>query len=265
MENWQEWGHLGLRWLHVFMAVLWIGQTWLFTFLDRCFEDATENPDGKVFMVHSGGFYQVEKKRVLLPLPKTLHWFKWEAGLTWITGALLLLIVYYWGGLMLDPESTMTETRAALQAAGVIVAAWIVYDRVASVAEGRFETPAAVALYFAILGVASYYSTFLTGRATFMHVGALMGTLMTANVWLRIIPGQRDMVRALAAGGEPDRAKGATAKLRSKHNTFMVIPVILTMIGSHFPTTTYGSENPIRTLAVLILVGFAAAAFIRKR
>jgi uncharacterized membrane protein len=98
-----------------------------------------------------------------------------------------------------------------------------------------------------------------------MHVGALMGTIMTANVWDRIIPGQRDMVRALSEGRDPDFAKGATAKLRSKHNTFLVIPVLLTMIGSHFPTTTYGAENPVRTLAVLILVGFAAAAFIRRR
>ena len=96
-------------------------------------------------------------------------------------------------------------------------------------------------------------------------VGALMGTLMAANVWVRIIPGQRDMVAALQEGREPDFARGARAKLRSKHNTFMVIPVVLTMIGSHFPTTTYGAENPVRALAILILVGFGAAAIIRQR
>lgn len=262
--EWNEWLQLFLRWFHIFAAILWIGQTWLFTFLDRAFENAEENPGGQVFMVHSGGFYVVEKHRTFAAMPKTLHWFQWEAAFTLLSGIALLTLVYWMGGLMVaDPEHS--SGRAIAIAIGVLVAGWLVYDQLWLRAMGRFDTAAIVVSYVLLAGVGAWLLTVMSPRAAYMHVGALMGLIMASNVLERIIPAQKKMVAAVAAGQTPDPVLVATAKGRSKHNTFLVLPVVFTMIGGHFPTVSYGSEHPLLVLAALILVGWGAAFVLRKR
>jgi uncharacterized membrane protein len=257
--------NLGLRWAHVFTGILWIGQTWLFLWLDHRFEDGAENPGGRVHIVHSGGFYVVEKQRVLEAMPKTLHWFKWEAALTWLTGLGLLLLVYYRGELLVAPDGPYPARAAAALGLGSLIVGWLVYDQLWMRLEGRAEALAA-ALSYALVVMAGFgFARVMSGRAAWMHVGALLGTLMAANVWERIIPGQRLMVNALTAGTPPDLAVGERAKQRSKHNTFMVVPLVLIMLSNHFPTLTYGHARAPFVLAFVLLAGAALAAFLRRR
>jgi uncharacterized membrane protein len=254
-----------LRWAHVFAGILWIGQTWLFLWLDQRFGDESENPGGRVHMVHSGGFYVVEKRRVLEAMPKTLHWFKWEAALTWLTGLALLLVVYYRGGLLVNADSELSTTWAMAIGLGVLPLGWLVYDQLWVRAEGRAESLAAVISYALVVAAGLGLSRWMSGRAAWMHTGSLLGTLMAANVWLRIIPGQRAMVTAIESGRPPDVSLGDRAKQRSKHNTFMVVPLVLIMLSNHFPTATYGHKHGPWVLAVLLLAGAAVASILRKR
>jgi uncharacterized membrane protein len=260
-----EWANLLLRWLHVFVGILWIGQTWLFMWLDRRLEDAEENPGGRLFMVHSGGFYVVEKRPGLEALPRTLHWFKWEAALTWLTGLALLAVVYYSGGLMREVDARISEGAAIALGLILLPVAWLVYDSLWRALAGRAEAAGAVASFLLIVGTAWALGKVFSARAAYMHVGAMLGTLMVANVWERIIPAQRAMVDAIAAGRPPDLRLGAQAKARSKHNTFMVIPVVLIMLSSHFPTITFGHAHAWAMLGGLTLLGWGIAALARTR
>lgn len=258
----QEWLNLALRWTHVFAGIMWVGATYYFTWLDRRFH--TTDPD-QVWMVHSGGFYVVNKTG--RPSPShTLHWFRWEAAMTWLSGIPLLLLVYYHGGLLLDGDPAKPSFAvAAAVGIGVIVVGWIVYDLLWLSPLARSE-PLAVAISYALIVALSWGLTrVMSPRAAYMHVGAVLGTLMAANVWMRIIPAQKKMVAAAQAGGEPDQRLAERAKFRSKHNTYMVIPVVLIMISNHFPVTTYGHRYNWAVLAVLTLVGWGAAHVIRKQ
>ncbi len=244
----QEWLNLAVRWFHVFAGILWIGATWYFTWLDRRFH--TTDPD-QVWMVHSGGFYRVEK--VSKPAEgHTLHWFKWEAALTWISGVLLLVIVYYLGGLM--PERHSIAIGVAF-----IVVSWFVYDLVLA----RDNRVAMVAGWLLIMASTYGLDRVMSQRGAFMHVGAAMGTMMAANVWVRILPAQRQMVRVAKEGGEPDQRLAERAKNRSKHNTFLIMPVLLVMISSHFPVATYGNPYNWLILGLLTIAGWIAAHIVR--
>ena len=260
-----EWLNLLLRWGHVFAGILWIGQTWLFLWMDLRFEDKDENPGGQLFMVHSGGFYVVEKQKALATLPKTLHWFKWEAGLTWLTGLALLLLVYYRGGLLVAGDSEVAPKAAMIVGLGLLPLAWIVYDQIWQRFSGRADAAGMAVSFLLIVGVAFGLTRVLSERAAWMHVGAMLGTLMASNVWLRIIPAQEEMVASIRDGRPPDASLGERAKERSRHNTFMVVPLLLIMLSNHFPTITYGQKYSWAALAVVILGGWAAAAFLRKR
>lgn len=249
----QEWLNLALRWTHVFAGIMWVGATYYFTWLDRRFH--TTDPD-QVWMVHSGGFYVVNKTRK--PSPEhTLHWFKWEAGLTWLTGFPLLILVYYLGGLLVTEQN---YTIAAAWGIGVLVLGWVLYDLLWM---SPLPEPLLIVVSFAgIVGLAWWLPHVMSPRAAYMHVGALLGTLMAANVWMRIIPAQKKMVADVNAGREPDPRLADRAKFRSKHNTYMVIPVVFIMMNYHFPTVTMGYDW--KMLAVLTLVGWGAAHVIRK-
>ncbi len=256
--------NLALRWAHVFAGILWIGQTWLFLWLDRRLENAEENPGGRVYMVHSGGFYVVEKQHGPRTLPRTLHWFKWEAGITWLTGVGLLLLVYYRGGLLVTPDGPYSATQAGAVGLLGILAGWVAYDQLWC----RLETRPALATglsYLLAIGFVFGFAHVMSGRAAWMHVGALLGTLMNANVWERIIPGQARMVKAIAAGQTPDPVPGERAKQRSKHNTFMVVPLVLIMVSNHFPTATYGHAASPWILAVVLVAGGLLAGVLRAR
>ncbi|HEV8384249.1 MAG TPA: urate hydroxylase PuuD, partial [Candidatus Acidoferrales bacterium] len=178
---------------------------------------------------------------------------------------LLLGIVYYMGGALVDPDvAQWTPWQATGIGLGAIIAGWVVYDLLWSSPLAKHETLGAVISYALIVAAAYGLSRVFSGRGAYIHVGAILGTLMTLNVWMRILPAQKKMVAALAAGRAPDLTLGARAKQRSKHNTFMVVPVVFTMISNHFPIATYGDKYAWIILVVLVLVGWGAAAAIRR-
>jgi uncharacterized membrane protein len=254
-----EWLNLALRWFHVFAAILWIGQTWFFTWLDRRFHSADE-----VWMVHSGGFYHVAKKNAP-DLTRTLYWFRWEALLTWISGFLLLVLLYYMGGLMVDKTiADITNMRAVLIGLALLPVGWLVYELLWSSPLGRNERIGTVLSLLLIVGLTYALTRVISSRAAYMHVGALLGTLMTANVWMRILPAQRQMIAAARDGGIPDQRLADRAKTRSKHNTFMVMPVVFIMLSSHFPVSTYGHKYNWLILGFLTIAGWIAAKIVRE-
>jgi len=217
-------------------------------------------------MVHSGGFYVVEKRKVPDELSRKLHWFRWEAATTWISGALLLVLMFYLGGgALVDPDISSISVGAAI-ALGValLVGGWLVYDLLMLSPLGRSELGFAAVAYVLIVGIAYGLTHVLSGRAAYIHMGAMFGTIMAANVWMRILPAQRKMIAAIREGRTPDQKLAAQAKLRSKQNTFIVVPVVFLMISNHFAGVTYGERNNWLILSILILLGWIAAKLIRR-
>jgi uncharacterized membrane protein len=260
-----EWLNLVVRWVHVFAAILWVGTTYYFTWLDGQFRRASGDNASRVWMVHSGGFYTVEKQKSLGVPPSEVHWFRWEAMITWLSGLTLLVLVFYAGGLTVDPVSAPVSEPIAI-AVGVasLFIGWIVYDLLAGSALARREALFGAVAFAGVVIVMTLLSQVLSTRATYIHVGALFGTIMALNVWERILPPQRRMIAAAARGEPIDASLGAGAKYRSKHNTFMAVPTAFIMISSHFPTATYGHRHGLIILAVLILVGWVGAAVLRR-
>ncbi|HEY8132556.1 MAG TPA: urate hydroxylase PuuD [Thermoanaerobaculia bacterium] len=256
-----EWLNLAIRWTHVFAGIMWIGQTYFFTWLDH-----TLNEEGHVWMVHSGGFYVVEKQGAGVLLPQKLHWFKWEAALTWISGVLLLILVYYAGGLMVDDSvRQMSVSTAVALSVILIIVSWFVYDLL-WISPLQKNEAAGIAISYILLVAAIYgVSRLFSGRAAYMQIGAMLGTFMAANVWVRILPAQRQLIAAAQEGRQPDLRLADRAKQRSKQNTFMVLPVVFIMISNHFPVATYGNRYNWIILAALVLVGWGAAKVIRSR
>lgn len=260
-----EWLNLLLRWFHVFAGILWIGTTYYFAWLDARLTEEERAAGGgeaaQVWMVHSGGFYVVEKRKV--PGARELHWFRWEAALTWLSGFLLLALVYYLGGALTDPDVTTNAAGIAISV-GALVAGWVVYDLLAHTPLGKNDLAFAAAAYALTVGSAYGLSRYLSGRATYIQIGAMFGTVMAANVWMRILPAQRRMIAATKRGEQFDAKLGARAKQRSKHNSFMVVPLVFTMISNHFPAATYGRSDNWLILSILILIGWVAAKFLRR-
>ena len=266
-----EWLNLIFRWIHVFAGIMWVGTTYYFTWLDARLteeEKAVANTAGaaQIWMVHSGGFYVVEKRKVPDLISRTLHWFRWEAGTTWLSGFALLVLVYYLGGgALVDPDVYDISVGAAVAiGVGTLVGGWVVYDLMMLSPLRRNEQAFAVIAFVMIVGVTYGLTRTFSGRAAYIHVGAILGTIMAANVWMRILPAQKKMIAAINEGRKPDEALSAQAKLRSKQNTFMAVPVVFIMISNHFPGVTYGERHNWVVLSILILVGWLAAKFIRR-
>ncbi len=260
--------NLALRWTHVLTAVLWVGQTFLFTWLDAQFRrpaGADRAADEPVWMVHSGGFYRVEK--IVRPdrLPDPLHWTRWESLLTWVSGFALLLLMYTFGGLLLPAGSSTGWAMAMALSLGSLVVGWLVYDFLWSSPLGRREPLAATISLLLLIGLAWALMQVLSARAAWFHVGAMLGGLMTSNVWMRILPPQRRMVAAVAAGTPLDPALGFGAKQRSRHNTFIVLPVLLIMLSNHFPTLSYAHRHAWAMLGVWVLLGWAIRVAMMRR
>ncbi len=197
-------------------------------------------------------------------MPEKLHWFRWEAAITWITGLLLFGLVYYHGGLMVSLEDArLSPAAAAWLSVGLIVASVPVYD-VVSFKLLKNETIGIVVSFVLVTALAWFLSRYFTGRAAYLQLGAMLGTIMAANVWMRILPAQRRMVAALKEGKEPNQVEALRAKTCSKHNTFLVVPVVFIMISNHFPTITYGQRYNWIVLSGLVLAGWIAAKFIRR-
>ena len=265
-----EWLNLIARWVHVFAGIMWVGTTYYFTWLDaRLSEEekamrATGAP-AQLWMVHSGGFYVVEKRKVPDELSRKLHWFRWEAATTWLSGFALLIIVFYLGGgALVDRDVSEIGLGAAVGVGiGALVFGWLIYDLLMISPLGRNEKLFGVIAYILIVGTAYGLTRVLSGRTAYIHVGAIFGTIMAANVWMRILPAQKRMIEAIKAGKQPDEGLAAQAKLRSKQNTFMAVPVVFLMISNHYGANTTGGYDWIH-LAVLVPVGWLAAKFIRR-
>jgi len=266
-----EWLNLLLRWTHVFAGIMWVGTTYYFTWLDARLteeEKAALNTGttAQVWMVHSGGFYVVERRKMPDLVSRTLHWFRWEAGMTWLSGfALLVLIYYLGGGALIDPDVRDLSLGVAVALGiGIIFACGFVYDMMMLSPLGRNEKLFAAIAYVLIVVVAFGLTRVFSARAAYIHLGAIFGTIMAANVWMHILPSQKRMIAALKEGRKPDERLSAQAKLRSKQNTFMAVPVVFIMISNHFPGVTYGDRYNWIILSVLVLVGWIAAKFIRR-
>jgi len=265
-----EWLSLIARWIHVFAGIMWVGTTFYFTWLDARLtaeEKAARATGGaaQLWMVHSGGFYVVEKRKKPDELSRKLHWFRWEAGTTWLSGMALLIIVYYLGGgALVDRDVSDISLGAAVGVGvGALVFGWLIYDLLMISPLGRDEKLFAVVAYLLVVGTSYGLSRVLSGRAVYIHVGAIFGTIMAANVWMRILPAQRKMIEAIKAGQKPDERLAAQAKLRSKQNTFMAVPLVFLMISNHYGGNTTGGYDWTH-LMVLIPVGWLAAKFIRR-
>jgi uncharacterized membrane protein len=266
-----EWLNLLIRWIHVFAGIMWVGTTYYFTWLDARLteeEKAALNTGNtaQVWMVHSGGFYVVERRKVPDLVSRTLHWFRWEAGTTWLSGFALLILVYYiGGGALIDPDvRELSHLTAVAIGIGVILVGGTVYDLMMLSPLGRNNKAFTVVAYILIVALTFGLTNVLSARAAYIHVGALFGTIMAANVWMHILPAQKRMIAALKEGRKPDERHAAQAKLRSKQNTFMAVPVVFIMISSHFPGVTYGDRYNWAILSGLILAGWIAAKFIRR-
>ena len=265
-----EWLSLIARWIHVFAGIMWVGTTYYFTWLDARLteeEKAVRAAGGtpQLWMVHSGGFYVVEKRKVPDELSRKLHWFRWEAGTTWLSGMALLIIVYYLGGGALIDRDVSDISLGAAVGVGVasLIFGWLIYDLLMISPLGRNEKLFAVVAYVLVVGTAYGLSRVLSGRAVYIHMGAIFGTIMAANVWMRILPAQRKMIEAIKSGQKPDERLAGQAKLRSKQNTFMAVPLVFLMISNHYGGNTTGGYDWIHMI-VLIPVGWLAAKFIRR-
>jgi len=266
----REWLNLGARWFHVFAGIMWVGQTYYFTWLDAQFlkmerKAAAGGAAPAVWMVHSGGFYAVEKQKSLGVSAAPVRWFRWEALMTWLGGMVLLVLVYYLGSGLIDPDVADISKEAGIAIGlGALVAGWFIYDLAVKSPLGRSQAAFAAFGLIATAAVSWGLMHVFSGRAAYIHVGAIFGTIMTANVWFRILPAQRKMIVAAAAGEKFDPALGAQAKLRSKHNTFMAVPVVFLMLSNHYPVATYGNRYGWLVLMVLIVLGWIAANIIRE-
>ncbi|HEU4993869.1 MAG TPA: urate hydroxylase PuuD [Gemmatimonadaceae bacterium] len=252
------------RWVHVIAGIMWIGNSMLFNWLDRNLRPRSE-PDsyGDIWLIHSGGFYLVEKnKGERVPggvrLPNPLHWFKWQAYTTWLTGAALLIIVYYLGGraLLVDPgRAAVSAPTGVAIAVGTILGAFLLYEIVWRTI-GRVKPIVAGGVSLAVLlGSVELLLRTLSGRAAFLHVGAMLGTIMAGNVAFTIMPSQRELVAALRAGRAPSQEIADRAKTRSIHNNYLTFPVIILMMAAHFPSLYAGRGDV--TLLTLIAAGAA--------
>ena len=260
-----DWLNLLVRWLHMIAGIAWIGSSFYFVWLDNHLQPPQTSADrdrgvgGELWSVHGGGFYHAQKYRVAPPvLPETLHWFKWEAYTTWLSGMFLLVLVYWLGAeiYLVDPS---VASLGPLAASGIslafIVAGWLVYDalcRSPLVRNGALF--AGVLLVLATLLAWGLCQVF-GGRGAYIHFGAVLGTIMVANVFFVIIPGQRQMVAAAERGEAPDPLPGIRGKQRSVHNTYFTLPVLFTMISNHF-AMTYNHEF---NWAILIAISLAGA------
>lgn len=266
-----DWLNLLARWAHLIAGISWIGASFYFVWLDDSLT-APENPDdvrrgmsGELWAVHGGGFYHNQKYLTGPrgePLTENLHWFKWEAYSTWLTGMLMLALIYWFGAstFLIDRGVLDLSVPAAIAISiGTLVAGWLVYDllcRALGTQPALLWTAIAAFLLFADWGLFHVFG----GRAAYIHVGSVIGTIMVANVLFVIIPGQRRMLAQIRAGEAPDPRPGQVAKIRSVHNTYLTLPVLFIMISNHYPMT-YGQSGGWITLAVIAAAGVLVRRF----
>ena len=259
----QEWANLLVRWAHVIAAIMWIGDSFLFMWLDSHLTQPTKQRDGDVggelWMTHSGGFYEVIKRKSLGKdeLPATLYWFKWESYSTWLTGVLLLIIVYYSNAQAYLIDTSVADLSPAVAITLSVLSlpiAYGIYDALWRTPLARNPKAFATVGFFAVLGLAYLYTHLFSGRAAFLQVGATLGSVMAFSVFSVIIPGQRKMLAATQAGQPVDTSHGLRAKGRSIHNHYLTLPVLFTMLSNHFPSV-YGHALNWLVLGLVAVIG----------
>jgi uncharacterized membrane protein len=248
------------RWAHLIAGIMWIGNSMLWNWIDRNLEKqhAGLGPlsQGKIFMVHSGAFYEMEKK-LLAPgeMPANLYWFKWQNGITWMTGIALLVVVYYMNGaaFLVDPAVAEIAPSVAISISlGSLFCAWIIYDALWKTF-GEANPRAATALSIVMLFAAIFaFAQVFSGRAAYIQTGVMIGTLMTGNVWMVIMPSQRELIDATKSGRDQDPIYSIRAKQRSIHNNYFTFPLLFIMISNHFPGATTHPLNWLILIAVMI-------------
>lgn len=256
----QDWLSLALRWAHIVAAISWIGSSFYFMWLDSSLQRAPGMPagvKGENWTVHGGGFYHTRKFMVAPEgMPAQLHWFRWESYATWLSGFFLLATIYYWQAsrYLIDAAVlALAPWQAILLSAGSLVVGWFAYDRLCRSALGHRPVLLFAVLYALLVAATWGYGELFSARAAFLHVGALIATWMSGNVFLVIIPNQRVVVADLQAGRTPSAEYGRIAKLRSTHNNYLTLPVIFLMISNHYPMTFGHPYAPLLVLGVLVL------------
>lgn len=260
-----EWLNLLVRWLHVIAGIAWIGSSFYFIWLDNSLRPSiNEDPGvaGEVWSVHGGGFYHARKfSSAPVPLPAPLHWFKWEAYTTWISGFFLTALIYWYGAsvYLVDPSvMDLSPGVAVAIAVAFLVGGWVVYDLLCKSPLGNDDRALSIVVFLLVAALAWGLCQVFAGRAAYLHFGAVLGTIMVANVAMIIIPGQRRMVADIEKGEPVNPEDGRKGKQRSVHNTYFTLPVLFTMTSNHFATTYSHEYN------WLILIGISlAGALIR--
>ncbi|MDH3453317.1 MAG: urate hydroxylase PuuD [Gammaproteobacteria bacterium] len=260
-----DWLNLLARWLHFITGIAWIGSSFYFIWLDNHLQAPREPDDegkgvgGEVWSVHGGGFYHAQKyKTAPAVLPETLHWFKWEAYSTWLSGMFLLILLYWFSAevYLIDPTiAELSPMLAVAIAAGFIVGGWVVYDLLCKSPLANNDKLFGLVLFVAVSALAWGLCQLFSGRGAYIHFGVILGTIMVANVFFVIIPGQKQMVAAAARGAAPDPLPGIRGKQRSVHNTYFTLPVLFVMTSNHY-AMTYSHEF---NWAILIAITLAGA------
>ena len=266
-----EWLSLIIRWLHVVAGIAWIGSSFYFIHLDLSLKSRGDQPQGvqgDAWQVHGGGFYHMVKYLVApARMPDELTWFKWEAYTTWLSGFALLVVVYYLGAeLYLIDRSVLdvTAPTAAAVAFGSLVLAWLFYEALCRSPLGRHEVALALVGYVFLVGLTYAFTHVFSGRGAFTQIGALIGTIMVANVFIIVIPNQKKTVAALLAGKSPDARWGQEAKQRSVHNNYLTLPVVFLMIANHYPLMFATRFNWL-IVAIVLAVGPVIRHFFNSR
>lgn len=268
-----DWFSLIFRWLHLITGIAWIGASFYFIWLDNSLETPPrwkqdKGIKGDLWAVHGGGIYEVAKYAgAPEAMPDTLHWFKWEAYTTWLTGMVLLTLIYYVGAesYLIDPRvAQLTQWQAIGIGITVLVGSWLGYTLLCAspLARNSLLLAALLLLLGAVLAWA--LTRCFSGRGAYIHFGAVIGTLMVGNVFQVIMPGQRKLVAALEAGSEPDPRWGERAKLRSTHNTYLTLPLLFIMISSHYPMTYAHSLNWLVLLVIVVITAAARQYFVLR-
>ncbi|HAT84525.1 MAG TPA: cysteine desulfurase [Rhizobiales bacterium] len=266
-----SWLEFAVRWLHVITAMAWIGSSFYFIALDLGLRKADNLPKGahgEEWQVHGGGFYHIRKFLVAPEaMPEHLIWFKWESYSTWLSGAALLALVYWMGAelYLIDAAKLELEVwQAVAISAGSLTLGWIIYDMLCKSSLGEKPTVLMILLFVMLVVMAWGYNQVFTGRATMLHLGAFTATIMTANVFLIIMPNQRIVVADLKAGRTPDAKYGKIAKLRSTHNNYLTLPVIFLMLSNHYPLAFASNYNWL-IAALVFLMGVTIRHYFNTR
>ena len=266
-----EWLNLLIRWIHFIIGVAWIGASFYFNWLENHLNrkpPQDEGIDGNLWAVHGGGFYHL-KKFTNGPdkLPDVLHWFKWEAYMTWVSGLTLLAIVYYYNAtaMMIDPSvADISPAVAIILGLASMIVSWFFYDFLCKSKMKEKPLILGAIIFVYVSALAFILTQFLSPRAAYIHVGAAIGTIMAANVFFGIIPAQKELVKALTEGRVPDPSFGADGLLRSRHNNYFTLPVLFIMISNHYPVT-YGNDYNWLVLIAVSAVGILARHYFNIR